>query len=312
MRLQIAWISTIAAVAAIASSAAGLPLTAQDRAELFAQLDANKDGYVSADEVPAEQRAKFERLLKLAGKESEQKLNKALFEGAVKAAKEGAKGSSVEAPPAVRPDGRASQGDDLFAKLDANKDGVVAAEEVSESQKTAFEQLLKNGDIDGDGKLSREEYAASTQATGTPRQPGRGGGPPGQGRPGFPLTNPRELLARMDRNQDGKLSKDELPPRLQENFDRIDANGDGTIGEDEFGRLAGVLGQRPPGVGGGPPPGMPPMGVFALLDTDRDGQLSTSEIVAAGSVLLKLDRNGDGKLTPDEVFAGMPRRPEQQ
>src|SRR6185436_3508437 len=52
----------------------------------------------------------------------------------------------------------------------------------------------------------------------------------------------------------------------------------------------------------GAPPGGPGGGVFAMLDTDHDGQLSTSEIVAAGSTLLKLDRNGDGKLSPEEVF----------
>src|SRR5207302_1971208 len=56
------------------------------------------------------------------------------------------------------------------------------------------------------------------------------------------------------------------------------------------------------------PPGAPPMvgGLFAALDTDRNGELSTAEIVAAGSTLLKLDKNGDGKLTPDEVFGGQP------
>src|SRR5205085_12677992 len=65
--------------------------------------------------------------------------------------------------------------------------------------------------------------------------------------------------------------------------------------------------RRPDGAPGAPP-GAPPMvgGLFAALDTDRNGELSTAEIVAAGSTLLKLDKNGDGKLTPDEVFGGPP------
>jgi len=286
-------------LAAIALVVGGGPSLAQDRAALFAQLDTNHDGYVSLDEVPAAQRAKFERLLKLAGKEQEQKLNKALFEGAVKADKSGGDATA----PGVEPSG------DLFTTFDANKDGVAQADEVAESQQAAFERLLKNGDIDGDGKLSREEYTASTKATETPRQPGRGGGAPGQFRTSGPAT--RELFARMDRNSDGKLSKDEAPPRMQENFDRIDANGDGGISPEEFGRVAGAFGQRPPpGAGGAPPPGSLPV-VFAILDTDRDGELSTSEIVGAGTVLLKLDRNGDGKLTPDEVFAAAPRGPQR-
>jgi Ca2+-binding EF-hand superfamily protein len=290
-------------VGVIAVLLAGAPVLAQDRSELFAQLDTNQDGYVSLDEVPAEHRAKFERLLKLAGKEQEKKINKALFQGAVRAEKSGSNAAQADAKEEPRP----RESEDLFAKLDMDKDGIVKAEEVAESQKAAFERLLKNGDIDGDGKLSREEYAASTKATETPRQPGRGGGAPGQARPGGPPIDPREMFARMDRNQDGKISKDEAPPRIQENFDRIDANSDGALSPEEFGRVAGAFGQRPPGAGGLPAPGMPPMGLFSILDTDRDGEISTAEIVGAGTALLKLDRNGDGKLTPDEVFAQPPR-----
>jgi len=295
-------------VGVIAMLLAGAPVLAQDRSELFAQLDTNQDGYVSLDEVPAEHRAKFERLLKLAGKEQEKKLNKALFQGAVRAEKSGSNVAQADGKEEPRP----SASDDLFARLDANKDGTVAAEEVAESQKAAFQRLLKNGDIDGDGKLSREEYAASTKATETPRQPGRGGGAPGQARPSGPPIDSREMFARLDRNQDGKLSKDEAPPRTQENFDRIDANSDGGLSPEEFSRVAGAFGQRPPpGAGGLPPPGMPPMGLFSILDTDRDGEISTAEIVGAGTALLKLDRNGDGKLTPDEVFGQPPRGPQR-
>jgi hypothetical protein len=47
-----------------------------------------------------------------------------------------------------------------------------------------------------------------------------------------------------------------------------------------------------------------PQRVAKYLYTDRNGELSTTEIVAAGTALLKLDRNGDGKLTPDELFTG--------
>ena len=291
---------SLALAIATAMSVAGFAFSAsaQDRTGQFAQLDKNGDGYVSLDEVPAELRAKFERLLKLAGKEQDMRLNRALFEGAAKADK--------------TPIGTAQPSGDLFAQLDANRDGIVSEDEVGQGQREAFGRLLKNGDIDGDGKLSRDEYAASTKATETPRQPGRGGVPAGPGRPGIgggPPIDPAQLFARLDRNGDEKLSKEEAPPRMQENFDRIDANGDGGISRGEFervsGQFPGMFG-RPPGAGG--PPGMPPAGLFALFDLDRDGELSTSEIVAAGSTLLKLDKNSDGKLTPDEVFAG-PRPP---
>ena len=48
--------------------------------------------------------------------------------------------------------------------------------------------------------------------------------------------------------------------------------------------------------GGGPPPRV----MLQALDTDGDGQLSVSEIEAASASLLKLDRNHDGQITPDE------------
>jgi acetyl esterase/lipase len=51
---------------------------------------------------------------------------------------------------------------------------------------------------------------------------------------------------RLDRNSDGKLSRDELPPGLRNAFDRIDADKDGSISRDEdqaFRRRAGAQGQ---------------------------------------------------------------------
>jgi Ca2+-binding EF-hand superfamily protein len=272
----------------IAAATLATPTLGQDRSGLFAELDANGDGYVALAEVPAEHRAKFERLLKLAGKEQEQKLNRALFEGAVKADKS--------------PSEASGQPGDLFTQLDTNRDGVVNEEEVGQAHREVFNRLLKNGDIDGDGKLSREEYAASTKAPETPRQPGRRGGPGGFA-PGGPPPSPRELLARLDQDRDGKLRGNELTPPMKDNLARIDQDGDGGINEEELGRMLANR-QRAAGTGGAAPPGMPPGGLFVLFDLDRDGELSTSEIVAAGSTLLKLDKDGDGKLTPQEVFAG--------
>jgi Ca2+-binding EF-hand superfamily protein len=42
--------------------------------------------------------------------------------------------------------------------------------------------------------------------------------------------------------------------------------------------------------------------VLAALDSDHDGEISASEISNSCSTLKKLDRNGDGSLTPDEVL----------
>ena len=52
------------------------------------------------------------------------------------------------------------------------------------------------------------------------------------------------------------------------------------------------------------PPGPPP--IIAALDTDDDGIISAKEIAAAPDSLKKLDKNGDGELTPDEYLGPPP------
>jgi len=50
---------------------------------------------------------------------------------------------------------------------------------------------------------------------------------------------------------------------------------------------------------------MPP--IMLALDANQDGVIDATEIANAANALLTLDKNGDGKLTADEV---MPPRPE--
>ena len=59
-----------------------------------------------------------------------------------------------------------------------------------------------------------------------------------QNRQGGKKTAPsfKDLLEKMDRNNDGKISKDEVKGKLKENFDKRDKNKDGFITEDELTR----------------------------------------------------------------------------
>ena len=61
-------------------------------------------------------------------------------------------------------------------------------------------------------------------------------------------------------------------------------------------------------------PGGPPNPVVTALDTNGDGVISAAEIKNAFAALKKLDKNNDGKLSPDEVRpsgrpGGFGRRP---
>lgn len=83
------------------------------------------------------------------------------------------------------------------------------------------------------------------------------------------------------------------------------------------------LGGPPPG-GERPSPEMGPPGgperwgphhpprslLFEALDTNHDGIIDSNEIANAAAALKKLDKNGDGKLTPDELRPQRPPHPD--
>jgi hypothetical protein len=79
--------------------------------------------------------------------------------------------------------------------------------------------------------------------------------------------------------------------------------------------LAGLLaggalssfGQAPEQRGPDGPPHRPPPPLITALDLNKDGVISADEIAKAAESLKKLDKNGDGQLTPDEL---RPPRPQ--
>lgn len=209
----------------------------------------------------------------------------------------------------LAPQALLAQEGDLFGKLDKNSDGQIAADEVDEQGKGLFERLLRNGDENKDGKLSKEEFTAAMK-----RRPGGDNAPaggPGPGSGAGPRGNVEEIFQRADANGDGKITKEEAPERMRENFDRLDANGDGAIEKAEFARALGRL------MAAGGQPGGPAMGprpefvvgamVLKALDADGNGEISASEIADAPKVLAKFDKNSDGKLDKEEMLAQAPR-----
>ena len=135
-------------------------------------------------------------------------------------------------------------------------------------------------DTDGDGELSAKEIdnAATALRTLDKNKDGKltrdeflPAFRGGERGPGGP--NSAEVVARMmafDKNGDGKLSKDDLPERMQGILARADTNKDGFVDKDELTRLAQQQGGRGPGRGRGAfPPGEGPRGPGEGRGEDR-------------------------------------------
>jgi Ca2+-binding EF-hand superfamily protein len=172
--------------------------------------------------------------------------------------------------------------------LDTNGDGVLSAAEIAASP-TSLRRLDRNGD----GRLDATELR-----------------PPAAPTISDELTN---TLMEFDADKDGRLTRAEVPERLQGLFERADANKDGVLTPAEIRQSAAQQDQSSPAARGGGREGrggrefVVPDPLVAALDTDRDNALSATEIAAAAKALLTLDRNSDGQLTADEIqpsFAG--------
>jgi Ca2+-binding EF-hand superfamily protein len=251
-------------VARSATAADAKPV-GNDAAALFDRLDANHDGQLTADEIPAEKAGLFSRLLRLAGKPADGKLSRDEFVAQLKAVGEDHKTDTAapspkpaEKPAADKPGGdkpsAAKPGADrplidperMFARLDAKGTGKITLDDVPEQRRPLVKRIFAEaGKADG-GSLTKDEFVKAVKALQAKRA--AFGGPPGakpspDGKPAESPAKPgaagngeqrlKRLLA-LSKRPDGKLTKDDLPERLRDRFDKIDANHDGLIDEQEL------------------------------------------------------------------------------
>ena len=169
--------------------------------------------------------------------------------------------------------------------LDTDKDGVISAAEWKNAP-TALAKL----DANGDGQITPDEL----------RPPG---GPPG--RPPAEDDMVKTLMA-FDKNGDGKLSKAELPERMQGMLARGDKDGDGFLTTAELQAMAPPRQQEGedhgPRGGGRPGGGMMRMDpILAAIDADHDGTISAAELKNAVAALKPFDKDNDGQLSGEEI-----------
>ncbi|WP_447726348.1 hypothetical protein [Sphingomonas koreensis] len=168
-------------------------------------------------------------------------------------------------------------------------------------------------DTNKDGQLDANERKAGAEAARTAMAERKGGEmadfAPGGRRGGM---GGERMLARIDTNGDGLISKAENRAATEARFSRMDANGDGTIGADERGKGMGKW-KRGGGRRGGdamPEGGHGPDGMKhgsmkhggMKADANGDGVITRAEFDAHNAArFAAMDANKDGKIDTSEL-----------
>jgi Ca2+-binding EF-hand superfamily protein len=227
-------------------------------ADLFERLDVDHNGFVTADEVKDDNRPMFERLLRKADSNHDQKLSREEFLKSLVPSRperpiETKAATDIPGADAVRY---------MLLKLDANKNARIEKDEVPKQLRPMFEILLERLDNNGDRQLDRQELTRSGPGlaqiaaryveregidlkTELPKLEKAQGTAADRfddtGNPLERLADPakaRQLFKELDTNNDGYLSEKEVSELLRERADRFtmmaDRNRDGKLSESEF------------------------------------------------------------------------------
>lgn len=192
------------------------------------------------------------------------------------------------------------QPQELFQQLDKNQDGKLEAGEIPEAQKRFFERLVRVADKNQDGNLSEDEFIAGHQADTGPNLPLTGlGGQGGRGK-----GDVKQRFQMLDRNKDGKLTRSEVPEIAKERLGRLfDRVGKDELTLEEFQKIAGLMAEanRPD-----------PQQLFARLDTNKDGKLSSDDSPPAEGktqlrqILRRAGKDPSTGITKEEFLASQP------
>lgn len=134
--------------------------------------------------------------------------------------------------------------------------GIEAGDEIVMNPRTHFKEEIEQlesefGKSESDNDELRPPSGPRPQDVeqgGQGKSGANGAGDGSGGGPGAGGFDPSALFKSRDTDGDGKISREEAPERMAENFDRLDADGDGGITLQEFQK---AMANRPPGGGGG-------------------------------------------------------------
>jgi Ca2+-binding EF-hand superfamily protein len=116
-----------------------------------------------------------------------------------------------------------------------------------------------------------------------------------------------DFIKRFDKNKDGFLTKNELPPALAKVFDKFDTDGDGKLDKKEVEQMLQALRKRFAQEQAKPASCNPQVDkvverLLQQMDTNRDGKISRAEAKGRIAELFdQLDVNKDGFLDKNEL-----------
>jgi spore coat protein CotH/Ca2+-binding EF-hand superfamily protein len=264
------------------------------------RADTDKDGKVTLDELVAA----AETLFKETDRDNKGKLDEPALVAAI---------NRLMPQPVGPGGGRGFAVGGLWAKplleaLDGDKDGKLTKDEVVAGVKKFFADV----DKEKTGKLDEKQIAEGLNRI-FPQPPGRGGpGGPGGGQ-GTALAS--AIVKRADADKDGKVTLDELVAAAEALFKEIDKDKKGTLDEPALAAAINLL-MPPPAFPGGPGgrPGGFGVGAFwakpllEALDGDKDGKLTKDEVVAGvKKFFADTDKEKTGKLDEKQIAEGLNR-----
>ncbi len=287
---------------------------AAEDSSLFAQLDTNKDGQITSNEVSLSQQSFFRRALRVADRNEDGALNQAELTAATSDAK------PVELP--------GSNINDRMANfdpksLDRNSDGMITAEEVPAPLKDRFQTIL---DRIGKDSISVDQVQSYLRGERPQPQEGNSDNKPGSKRAGnkdgemMSMESDDQdsritaLFRRIDTNGNGRIERDEQA-RYPQLVAILDRNRDGRITEDEI-KSADVPQIMPRMLEGADPKKgrnkneeeTATKGNRPAMEPNKrpgTGTRGRSAMDNPGEMFGQLDRNADGKLSSDEIPARM-------
>lgn len=190
--------------------------------------------------------------------------------------------------------------EEFIKHFDRNKDGFLQVDEMPSPLRESFAKVDVNGDGKADPKEVVEMLKVLRQRLAKDKPP-----PPNPEVERF-LAN---ILERMDRDKDGKLSKEEAQGPIAQNFAALDTNKDGFLDRSELRVFAARVA---PFQGGNP--GGPPGPDFDALDRNADGRLTREELKGTpfAGPFDEIDTNRDGKIDRKEFTAHLRKQAEKK